>query len=50
MRKKEDIDRQLLYVASPKPVISFKHSSRASRKIEKISGSNEEMHTGDNRQ
>jgi hypothetical protein len=33
MRKKEDIDKQLKYVASPRAVISFKQSKKASRKI-----------------
>jgi len=33
MRKKEDIDKQLKYVASPMPVISYKQSEKASRTI-----------------
>lgn len=32
MRKK-DIDKQLKYVASPRTVISFKQSEKASKKI-----------------
>ena len=47
MRTKEDIDRQLLYVASPRPVISFEQSSLASQKITKTSGVNEDMQTGE---
>jgi hypothetical protein len=33
MRKKENIDIQLKYVASPTTVISFKQSKKASKQI-----------------
>jgi hypothetical protein len=33
MRRKEDIDKQLKYIASPRLVISFKQSEKASKQI-----------------
>jgi hypothetical protein len=48
MNTKDDIDKQLLYVASPRPVISFEQSSNASRKLKTISGEKDNMQKGDN--
>jgi hypothetical protein len=48
MNTKKDIDKQLLYVASPRPIISFEQSSLASQKITKKSRVQDDKQTGDN--
>lgn len=50
MNARDNIDRQLLYVASPKPVISFEQSSIASRVLSKVSGEKDDVQKGENLQ
>jgi hypothetical protein len=47
MNTKKDIDKRLLYVASPRPVISFEQSSLASQKITKTSGVKDDKYAGE---